>query len=88
MELTSKELNFLTIMNETRLSDKKLFKRDSETFRKFFSFTDGELSLAVNKLVKMALLSKMELGSNEIIYFHTEKVSQDNLDAKLVSIRR
>lgn len=88
MELTPKDIKFLTMMNETRLCDKKLFKRDSDEFKKFFSFTDHELVAAVKKLVALGLLSEMRLGSDEAIYFHTEKVSQDSLDEDLKSIRR
>ena len=88
MELTPKDIKFLTMMNETRLSDKKLFKRDSDEFKKFFSFTDQELVMAVKKLTAMGLLSEMKLGSDEVIYFHTAKVSQDSLDVNLKSIRR
>ena len=87
MELTSKELKFLTVMDATRLSDKKLFKRDSEEFRKFFSFTDKEMNVAVKKLVKMGLLSEMDLGAKEIVYFHTDKVPRDSLDMRLKSAR-
>jgi hypothetical protein len=88
MELTPKDLKILTMMNETRLCDKKLFKRDSDEFRKFFSFTDQELVAAVKKLVTLGLLSEMKLGADEVMYFHTEKVSRESLDEDLRSIRR
>jgi hypothetical protein len=84
MELTQKELKFLTIMDETRLSGNKLFKSDSEQFKKLFSFTDKELSVAVRKLVRMELLDEIDVGANEIVYFHSSKVSKNILDAKLM----
>ncbi|MEK6818663.1 MAG: hypothetical protein AABY10_01880 [Nanoarchaeota archaeon] len=87
MELTQKEVKFLTMMDETRLSNKKMFKRDSEGFRKLFSFTDKEMNVAVKKLVKKGFLSEMDLGSNEVVYFHTDKVSKGILDTKLSSAR-
>jgi hypothetical protein len=88
MDLTAKEIKFLTMMNETRLSDGKLFRRDSETFLKIFSFNDKELKIAVSKFVKMGMLSELSLGGNEVIYFHTDKVSQFELDKELKMIKR
>ena len=75
-------------MNETRLADKKLFKNYSEEVRKIFQFSDKELSNAVNKLMNLGMLSKMDLGANEVIYFHTDKVSKTMFDKKLAEIRR
>lgn len=74
-------------MNETRLSDGKLFKRDSEEISKIFVFSDKELKAAVKKLVEIGMLSSMDLGGNEKIYFHTEKVSPDKLDKELRKFR-
>lgn len=88
MELTQKETSFLTLMNETRLTGSKMFKRDSDIFRKVFSFSDEELIAAVNKLVKAGFLTAMDLGSDELIYFHTKKVSPEILDERFSSIRR
>lgn len=88
MKLSPKELKFLSMMNEIRLSDGKLFKRDYELASKIFSFSDAELNTAVKKLVKMSLLTELDLGGNEIVYFHTKKVSQYELDKELKSIMR
>jgi hypothetical protein len=88
MELTPKEIKFLTIMNETRLCDNKMFRRDSEAISKIFTFDDKELGAVVKKLVKMDMLSVLDLGGNEKIYFHTDKVSQFELDKELKLIKR
>jgi hypothetical protein len=87
MELTQREIKFLTFMNETRLSDGKLFKRDLEEVNKVFEFNDKELNAAVKKLVDIGMLSSMDLGGNEKIYFHTEKVAADKLDKDLSKFR-
>lgn len=87
MNLTDKEIKFLTIMNETRLCDGKLFKRDSEQFSKVFAFDEGELEPVVNKLVSLGLLSEMDLGGGEKIYFHTKKVSKISLSDELMGIK-
>ena len=83
MELTQKDMKFLTILNETRLSDGKMFGRYSEEVGKLFEFSDAELSTAVRKLVKMGMLSVINAGRDEIVYFHTDKVKQDKLDKSL-----
>jgi len=88
MDLTARETKFLTIMNETRLADGKLFKRDSEEISKLFLFTDRELNAAIKKLTEKGMLSEINLGGNETIYFFTEKVSKDMLDKKLREIKR
>ncbi len=88
MALTEKESKFLTIMKETRLEDNKLFKNYSEEVRKIFQFTDKELQNAVKKLLRDGMLSEMDLGAKETIYFHTDKVTEDMLDKKLGEIRR
>ena len=88
MELTQKDIKFLTIMNETRLSDGKLFGRYYDEIKEIFTFSDGELGASVKKLVKMGMLSVMDIGSKEVIYFHTDKVSKDKLDRNLREIRR
>ena len=75
MELTPKEIKFLTIMNETRLADGKMFGRYSEEVSKLFSFSNSELNAAVKKLVKMDMLSVMDVGGNEKVFFHTDKVA-------------
>ncbi len=87
MELTQKDMKFLTIMNETRLSDGKMFGRYSEEVSKLFLFSDAELSTAVKKLVKMEMLSVIDVGGNERVYFHTDKVTEDKLDKDLMGIR-
>ena len=88
MELTSKEMKFLTIMNETRLDNGKMFKSEFERINKKFSFTDKELTSAVKKLTSNGLLSTIEVGGDEVVYFHTEKVSKDLLDKDLSRFRR
>ena len=87
MELTQKDMKFLTIMNETRLSDGKMFGRYSEEVGKLFEFSDAELGAAVRKLVKMGMLSVINAGGSEIVYFHTDKVKQDKLDKSLMVLR-
>ncbi|MDO8459771.1 MAG: hypothetical protein Q7S74_01550 [Nanoarchaeota archaeon] len=87
MELTASDIKFLTIMNETRLCEGKLFKRDSDEIGKVFSFKEKELNSAVKKLVKMGMLSPLDLGGNEVVYFHTEKVPKDKLDKDLIKIK-
>ena len=86
MNLTPKEVKFLTILNETRLSNGKLLKCYSERLRKEFSFKDKELREAIKKLSRNGLLTEMDLGGNDIMYFFTEKVSKDMLDKKLEEI--
>lgn len=88
MNLTPKEVKFLTILNETRLSNGKLLKGYSERLRKEFSFRDKELREAVKKLRGNGLLTEMDLGGDDIMYFFTEKVSKDMLDKKLEEITR
>ncbi len=87
MELTQKDIKFLTIMNETRLADGKMFGRYSEEVSKVFTFSNSELDAAVRKLVKMGMLSVMDVGGNEKVYFHTDKVSKGNIDRDLKAIR-
>ncbi len=87
MELTPKEMKFLTIMNETRLADGKMFGRYFGEVKKIFSFSDAELGAAIKKLIKLDMLSVLDVGGNELVYFHTNKVSKDNLDRNLREIR-
>ena len=87
MELAQKDFKFLTIMNETRLSDGKMSGRYYEEVKKLFAFSNAELSTAVKKLVKMDLLSIINVGGNEVVYFHTDKVSKDKLDKNLEQIK-
>ena len=87
MELTQKEIKFLTIMNETRLADGKIHGRYSQEVSKVFSFSDSELKNAVNKLLKMKMLSVIDAGGNELVYFHTDKVVKSELDKQLREIR-
>jgi len=74
-------------MNETRLSDGKIFGQYSQEVNKQFAFSDAELSSAVKKLVKMKLLSVIDAGGDELVYFHTEKVIKEELDKQLREIR-
>ena len=87
MELTQKDIKFLTILNETRLSDGKMFGRYFQEVNKVFSFSENELNSAVKKLVKMEMLTSIDVGGNEQVYFHTDKVSKDKLDKDLREIR-
>lgn len=87
MELTSKETKFLTILNETRLTDGKMVGRYSNEVKEQFNFSDTELKSAVNKLVKMEMLSVIDAGGNDLVYFHTEKVNKADLDKDLIKIR-
>ena len=74
-------------MNETRLSDGKIHGVYSKEVAKQFSFEDEELTSAVKKFVKMKLLSVIDAGGNELVYFHTEKVIKEELDKQLSEIR-
>lgn len=87
MELTPKDIKFLTVMNETRLSDGKMFGRYFEEVSKIFTFSNLELDAAVKKLTKMEMLSVMDVGGKEKVYFHTDKVTEDKLDKMLKEIR-
>lgn len=87
MELTQKDIKFLTIMNETRLSEGKICGRYSQEVNKEFLFSDSELNAAVKKFVKMGMLSTIEAGGGETVYFHTEKVDRSKLDKDLRKIR-
>ncbi|MFH1802967.1 MAG: hypothetical protein ABH864_05990 [archaeon] len=87
MELTPKETKFLTVLNETRLADGKMFGQYSDLVKEQFDFSNEELTHAVKKLVKMDLLSSIDAGGNEFVYFHTAKVMKADLDKDLVKIR-
>jgi len=87
MDLTSRELKFLTIMNETRLSNGKIHGIYSQEVAKQFQFSEVELSSAVKKFVKLKLLSVIDAGGDELVYFHTEKVIKAELDKQLREIR-
>ncbi|MBU0761200.1 MAG: hypothetical protein KJ718_05465 [Nanoarchaeota archaeon] len=87
MDLTPKETKFLTILNETRLSDGKMFGRYFEEIKGLFEFSNEELNKAVKKLVQMGLLTKIDAGGNEYVYFHTNKVTKTELDKDLIKIR-
>ena len=87
MELNQKDMKFLTILNETRLSNGKMFGRYFEEVKEVFSFSNSELDTAVKKLVKMEMLSVIDVGGNERVYFHTSKVNKEKLDKDLRVIR-
>lgn len=87
MELTTKDLKFLTILNETRICDGQMRGRYSQEVSKIFPFTSSELNEAVNKLLKMGLLSVIDAGGKDMVYFHTDKVIKDKLDKNLGEIR-
>lgn len=86
MNLTQKEAKFLTILNETRLSEGKIFGRYSKEVSELFSFSNTELNDAVKKLLKMEMLSVIDVGGNDLVYFHTKKVTKDMLDKELAQI--
>lgn len=87
MELTAKEIKFLTIMNETRLADGKIHGRYSQEVSKVFQFSEAELGNAVKKLVRMKMLSVVDVGGNELVYFHTDRVIKADLDKQLRELR-
>jgi DNA-binding Lrp family transcriptional regulator len=87
MELTEKEIKFLTIMNETRIDEGKMFGRYFEEVKQQFTFSTPELAAAVKKLEKLGLITKIGTGGNEFAYFHTDKVAKIKLDKNLSEIR-
>lgn len=87
MTLSQREIKFLTILNETRLSDGKMSTRYLDDIKEQFLFSNKELNWAVIKFVKMGLLSEIATGGNEYVYFHTEKVEKSGLDKNLGKIR-
>lgn len=87
MELTAREIKFLTILDETRLDRGKMFGRYFGEVSKVFQFSDNELTMAVNKLLKMKMLSVIDAGADEKVYFHTDKVVKNDLDKNLREIR-
>jgi hypothetical protein len=87
MELTQKEIKFLSILNETRLSDGMLSKRYFDEVKEQFTFSTGELDSAVKKLLKKGLLMKIDAGGGENVYFHTDEVIKIELDEGLSKIR-
>lgn len=87
MELTQNEIKFLTILNETRLSEGKMTGRYFEEIRALFKFSNEELNTVAKKLEKMDLLTKIDAGSKEFVYFHTDKVVKTELDKELSKIR-
>ncbi|MBU0907109.1 MAG: hypothetical protein KKE05_03030 [Nanoarchaeota archaeon] len=86
-QLTPKETKFLTVLNETRLAGGKIFGRFGELVKEQFQFSNEELKNAVNKFLKLDLLTKIDAGGNEIVYFHTNKVNSIELDRDLLKIR-
>ena len=87
MALSQREIKFLTVLNETRLSDGKMSGRYFDEIKEQFIFSNKELNQAVIKLVKMGLLSEIAVGGNEYVYFHTEKVEKSELDNDLGKIQ-
>lgn len=86
MALTQNEIKFLTILNETRLAEGKMFGRYFEEVKEQFEFSNEELNDAVKKLVKLNLLTRIDIGGDECAYFHTDKVVKSDLDKKLSKI--
>ena len=74
-------------MNETRLTNGKMFGRYFEEVSNQFKFSNSELNAAVKKLIKMDMLSVIDAGGSDLVYFHTDKVSKDLLDKELMSIK-
>ncbi len=87
MELTLKETKFLTILNETRIADGKLMEGYSRKVKEVFTYTNPELNAAIKKFKGNGLLSELDLGANEVMYFFTDKVSKDMLDKELVKVK-
>lgn len=87
MELTPKEMKFLTIMDETRLIDGKMSGRYFDEVSEQFIFSNSELTAAVSKLVKMNMLSVINAGGKDMVYFHTDKVNKEKLDKNLRVIK-
>jgi DNA polymerase III delta subunit len=86
-KLTPRETKFLTILDETRLADNKMFGRYADIVKEQFQFSNKELKTAVAKLLKLDLLTKINAGGDEMVYFHTEKVNKIKLDEELSKIR-
>lgn len=86
-ELTPKETKFLTILNETRLTDGKMFGTYFDLIKEHFQFSNEELKSAVAKLLKLNLLTEIDAGGSEIVYFHTDRVNKVELDKDLLKIR-
>lgn len=87
MELIPKDIKFLTIMNETRLTNGKMLGRYFEEISKQFAFSNSELNASVKRLVKMDMLSVIDAGGKDMVYFHTDKVSRDLLDKELMTVK-
>lgn len=87
MLLTQKETKFLTILNETRLTDGKMLGRYADLVKEQFEFSNGELTSAVKKLLELELLTPIKAGGDEVVYFHTSKVEKIKLDPDLLKIR-
>jgi len=87
MVLSQREIKFLSILNETRLSDGKMSERYLKEINEQFLFSNKELNQAIIKLVKIGFLSVISAGGDEYVYFHTEKVKKSELDNNLCKIR-
>jgi hypothetical protein len=87
MNLTQKEIKFLSILDETRLTDGKISQKYFEEIKEHFIFTKEELRRVVVKLVKMNLIEKVNAGRDENVYFHTDKVTKSELDTDLIKIK-
>ena len=87
MDITSKEIKFLTILNETRLSGGRLSKRYFEEIKELFTFSIEELEKVTIKLLKRGMITKIATGGDEYVYFHTDKVIKGELDKDLIKIK-
>ena len=87
MELMPKEIKFLTILNETRLSNGKMSGRYFDEVNKQFTFSNAELNAAVKKLMKLDMIMVIDAGGKDMVYFHTDKVQKDILDKELLTIK-
>jgi len=87
MELSQKDIKFLTILNETRLSGGKMPKKYFDEINEKFVFSNEEINNAAKKFVKIGLLSIIAAGGDEYVYFHTDKVIKSELNMDLIKIK-
>jgi len=88
MLLTEKEKKLLTVLHEARLVDKKFLKGYQKMIEEHFSFSYEGLDKLIAKFLKNKLLKEITLGDNEVMYFHTNKVTKEMIDDKLSNLGR
>lgn len=86
MNLTEKEKKLLTILHEAKLVKGKLLNGYEKEIKEHFSFTYKELREALKKFLENGLLEETKLRINEVMYWHTKKVTKDMIDNSLVEI--